>query len=470
MPGGRGAFIASGLFVALLAITGCTAAGPEASAPPSPPTLEAGALEVVSQREPGEESEELAADVVPGVTIGKKWIAAVTMPEGTVSVYDRNSLEQAWEAENTNSWGPCGAPKFVSDDLIAVLESFPDDFGCRRMVIYEARTGEVVRQNDFVSGTFGTTTTYKEIIGAERIDGRLWFATEDAVGYIDPEDGSPVSVLDGAELGVVSSEDPGWASISRLAADPERNLLVTALLHHGSDDLLTDYYGIQVDGTSATVSWSLGEHIDQGAGLDVEGLDTSSIGIFVRNQKPGAIVAANRVNGAPRVVGQLDPQTGAIRAALAPGLHLDVQDNPVTGYNLYEVIGDTLFTAAAEAPDENKTILAAYDLESGEELWRLTPDLPNDDAEIADISRGTDGELYVTTADIYEGAATLSRIDLRSGKAIERWDIPEGVLLEAAMSVQVVDDTVLIAYVGDIPASVPVPALTWLRIGDEIEG
>lgn len=464
MSAGRRTLTTCGAVVTLLAVTGCAPAGPEASRTPPPATLKAGTLEVVSQRQPVEDSEELAADVTPGVTIGTSWIAAVTMPEGTVSVYDRDTLELAWEAENTNSWGPCGAPEFVSDDLVAVLEAFPDDFGCRRMVIYEASTGEVVRENDFVSATFGTTNTYHEIIGTERIDGRLWFATEAAVGYIDPKNGSPVTVLEEADLGVAGSEDEDWASISRLAADPGRNLLVTALLHHGNDDLPIDYYGVQVDGTSATVSWSLGEDLDQGAGLGIEGLDTTSIGIFVRGQKPGVIVAANLASGAPRAVGQLDAKTGKVRAVLTPDLLLDVQENPVTGYNVYEVMGDTLITAAAESPDGPNTILAAYDLESGEELWRLTPDLPTEDAAIADISRGTDGQLYATVADIYEGVATLSRIDLKSGKATESWDIPEGVLLEAAMSVQLVDDAVMIAYVADISASVPVSPLTFLKI------
>ncbi|MFK4728892.1 PQQ-binding-like beta-propeller repeat protein [Agromyces mediolanus] len=474
MPKLRTAARASGVLasgaLALAALTGCTApptATPTPSAPPSAaatPPLPAGELELVYQApQVGDVDRSTSPIMQPGVSISEKWIAVVSPPDGALTVFERATLDEAWSAAGGPAdWGPCGDPFFLSEERLVLLTGIEGGGACARFVVYDLESGEAVDGFEFVTAEYQGTKSYEQVTGTAAVDGRLWFVTSfHGLGFLDPETGEPVPVLDGEELGAFTDDDGGRAHVSSLAVDPGSGLLVTTLLHGEllGDAPASDVYGVRVDGADAEVVWKFGDTIDGNASLGVGELDASDPFLFVDEREPGVLAIAELAGGGA-VLGRLDPETGRMPAPISPSTGVEFAAGLTSGHGAYEVVGDLLVTGAKD-PDGGSVDLVGYDLATGEERWRTTPPAPFT-ATLQDVSVGTDGELYALSIGLVNGDAALNRIDPETGESTESWEIPSGLFGETGVTARVVDDAVVLAYESNQAIAFPTSPLVIL--------
>lgn len=454
----------------LAAMTGCTAAptAPGTTAPKeteAPPTLAAGELELVHQAP-------LLADLdlsdwplmESDIAYSDEWIAVTSPPDGTLSVFARASLEPAWEAPGTTSdWGPCGPPRFLSEDLLVIVTGIQDASACSRFVVYELQSGEVAGEFDFVTAEYQGVKSYEQITGTAELDGRIWFVTSWAgLGVLDPKTGAPDFVLEGEELGVLDGSDGRRAHVISLAADPESDLLVTNLVHGEmiGDALAQDHYGIHVDGEEAEVVWKFGDTIDQADALGVDGLATADPLLRVDDRRAGAITIAELADGR-MMFGRMDPATARIDSPVVPETPSLIVEALANTNGGYAVVGDLLVTGAENA-EGTMTELVGYDLSTGAERWRSTPPVP-DSARVRDVSVGTDGQVYVLSISPFIGDAALNRIELEHGESTDSWELPQGLFGENDFTARVIDDAVVIAWNSNQLPAYPTSPLVMLR-------
>lgn len=439
--------------LALTALTACTAPPSPTQTPSAPPSaaatppLPAGELEVVYQAPQVSEVDRSTSPIMqPGVSISERWIAVASAPAGTLTVFDRATLDEAWSVSGGPAdWGPCGEPYFLSEERLVLLTGIEGGGPCSRFVVYDLESGEAVDGFEFVTAEYQGTKSYEQVTGTAAVDGRLWFVTAyHGLGFLDPKTGEPEGVLDSSELGAFS-DDSGRAHVSSLAVDPETGLLVTTLLHGEliGDAPASDVYGIRVDGAEAEVVWKFGDTIDGNAALGVGELDAADPFLFVDDREPGVLAIAELADGGA-VLGRLDPETGRMPAPISPSTGVDFAAGLTSGHGAYEVVGDLLVTGA-KGPDGGSLELVGYDLVSGEERWRTTPPAPFT-ATLQDVSVGTDGELYALSIGLVNGDTALNRIDPETGESTESWEIPSGLFGETGFTARVVDDAVVLVY------------------------
>ncbi|UOE27730.1 PQQ-binding-like beta-propeller repeat protein [Agromyces soli] len=456
--------------LALAALTACTAppaASPAPSAPPTAtttPQLPAGELEVVYQAPQLADVDRSTSPILqPGISVSEKWIAVVSPPDGTLTVFDRATLEEAWSASGgPTDWGPCDAPYFLSEERLVLLTGIEGGGPCSRFVVYDLESGEAVDGFEFVTAEYQGTKSYEQVTGTAAVDGRLWFVTSfHGLGFLDPKTAEPEGVLDSAELGAFTDDQGGRAHVSSLAVDPESGLLVTTLLHGEliGDAPAADVYGIRVDGAEAEVVWKFGDTIDGNATLGVGELDAADPFLVVDDREPGALAIAELADGSA-VLGRLDPETGRMPAPISPTTPVEFAAGLADGHGAYEVVGDLLVTGAT-GPDGGSLDVVGYDLVTGQERWRTTPPAPFT-ATVQDVSVGTDGQLYALSIGLVNGDAALNRIDRETGESTETWQIPSGLFGETGVTARVVDEAVVLAFESNQTIAFPTSPLVIL--------
>lgn len=339
-------------------------------------------------------------------------------PDDRLVALDRRTRELRWQVQlpaGERGYGACTAPTLAPDSTTISLSL---GFSCDLLVTYALETGARVSR---ASG--------RRISHLAVLDGRIWWAGWDELGYLT-EEGEPITVLDEAALRTGLIYSMSWV--------PDESLL---LLHDKLGEVgdREEYTGVKVTGETAEVVWRT-PHTARGLGVRLR-RGEPIIDLAAPGPDPLVLAAGvgNRV-----LIGRLDPRTGRLTRPL---VHRSARES-LRIYHQYDfaryhaLVGDVLVTPVESDDPRALPQLAAYDLATGRERWRAGLSWDANDTPWQDDFVGVQASRDGTSVYTVDTEEHLTRYDIDTGKVTGTWSLPAPFDWGDSV-VEVVDDTVL---------------------------
>ncbi|TNM38429.1 PQQ-like beta-propeller repeat protein [Nocardioides albidus] len=353
----------------------------------------------------------------------------------------RTDLGEAWSVTlRRDDYGisACYPPAITPDDVVVLFLSQ----SCGEVVAYDAATGELLSDESVFDGEFTEMIDHADhVVGTTRVGERLWFAGFSTIGYISA-DGAPVVVLDEEALGF-AEDAHSLDRVSAITSTPGGDQLIVAFARRDEANDEVVGYDIAADGPTLTQAWQVKKNDSTPLGAAHAKLPGHN---ELRGLHPGGLRLIDLKGGATGL-GVPDDSGAVPHPAVIPAGRKVSATSPVLPRPEF-LVGDGVLYVSADSARRRYGFRAieAYDLTTGDLIWRTVAPAPPDDGSnidvytVQDLTLGEDGLLYAASAATAD-ASTLVRLDPDTGEVLHTWALPDGY--EVSSLIRVVGDTVV---------------------------